>query len=96
MISRLARHAGRVATDSIYTSYSVYANPRIPNLRPGIFHSDRPLTDLKAKLRIEGAYNLTTSHSRGYDYASTYLRETRTDQDIKPFGMSSIPARRIC
>ncbi|MFH1214469.1 MAG: TonB-dependent receptor [Candidatus Neomarinimicrobiota bacterium] len=77
---------GKVITDSIYTSYSVMNNSQNQKTYGLEFSvQTRPLTDLKVKLRIEGAYNLTDSHQKGYDYSSTYLRDTRTDQNVKPF-----------
>jgi len=77
---------GKVITDSIYTSYFSYENSQNQKVYGVEFSvQTRPLTDLKAKLRIEGSYNRTDSHQKGYEYSDAYLRDTRTDKDVKPF-----------
>ncbi len=78
--------SGKIITDSIYTSYSSYENSQNQKVCGVEFSvQTRPLTDLKAKLRVEGSYNRTDSHQKGYEYSEAYLRDTRTDKNVKPF-----------
>jgi outer membrane receptor protein involved in Fe transport len=71
--------SGKIITDSIYTSYSSYENSQNQKIYGVEFSvQTRPLTDLKAKLRVEGSYNRTDSHQKGYEYSEAYLRDTRT------------------
>jgi len=78
--------SGRVVTDTVYDSYAIYENSQDIESR-GIEFSlqTRSLTRLGARVRIEGAYNYTCSHTEGYDYSSSYRFYETTGQFIKPF-----------
>lgn len=77
---------GRIIKDSVYTYYTVYTNSQQTRSR-GIEFSvqTKPLTLLQLRFRLEGSYNQTHSHQKGYEYAATYLYDTELGKKVLPF-----------
>lgn len=78
--------SGRIIRDSVYTSYTIFENSQRTATRGVEFSlQTKALTPLKLRLRIEGAYNFTSSQQKGYEYSSTYLQDTQRGIEVLPF-----------
>jgi len=77
---------GKTIRDSVYTTYTIDDNTQNTYTRGLEFSvQTNPFTPLNMKLRVEAAYNYTTGDRKGYEYSSTFLRDTLLNIDVKPF-----------
>ena len=71
--------------DSIATTYSRYNNSLTTETRGLEFEvSTKPFTPLNMRIRVQGAYNYTTSQDDNYDFRG-YVYSPDLDEDVNPF-----------
>ena len=78
--------SGKVMYDSVYTTYSKYTNSQNSHSQ-GVELSVQtaPFSPLDIRLRIEAAYNFTSSDKKDNDYASVYRYDNNLHKYILPF-----------